>query len=197
LLHWRTHKFSHSWSTLLYEVDSTDCVNNLMYLRVGNHHYIFDKSNWSPFLQFISFKTIIFWIDFLFWCYLFLHFLVYWLLTWVSRYFSFVILIFLTFSCLFNIFSYLDECWFFNKAMPFTKCLACNDQKRSKNDKFFPIEDTSNLLMINNLRKNNPKKRKLEELNHIPSQSKICKNCYQLSNQSKIKIPGGWWSRFT
>lgn len=67
--------------------------------------------------------------------------------------------------------------------MPFTKCLSCNDKKRSKNDKFFPIEDISNSLMINNWQKNNPKKRILEELNHIPLQSKICKNCYQLSNR--------------
>jgi len=40
--------------------------------------------------------------------------------------------------------------------------------------------------MINNLRKNIPKKRKLEELNHISLQSKVCKNCYQLSNRLKI-----------
>jgi len=60
--------------------------------------------------------------------------------------------------------------------MPFTKCLGYNDKKRLKNDKFFFIEDILNsLMMVNNLPKNNLKKRKLEELNHIPLQSKICK----------------------
>lgn len=75
--------------------------------------------------------------------------------------------------------------------MPFTKCLGCDKQKRHKNDKFIAIENITNLLrVINNLRQAyNAKKCKLDKLNDIPPQSKICKSCYIITKQtSSISI---------
>jgi len=67
--------------------------------------------------------------------------------------------------------------------MSFTNCLSCNEQKRSKTDKFYSTDSIENpLSIINKLRvSGNAKKRKLNELNTVPAQSKICKSCYLLT----------------
>lgn len=50
-------------------------------------------------------------------------------------------------------------------------CLNCEEQKRVKSDKLYSIDCIPNsLITINNLRQNyNAKKRKLNELDDIPS----------------------------
>lgn len=64
--------------------------------------------------------------------------------------------------------------------MPFTKCLGCNEQKRSKSDKFFPLQNDGNQLeAVNRLRTNeNARKRKLPHVSEVPAEAKICKSCY-------------------
>ncbi len=64
----------------------------------------------------------------------------------------------------------------------FTTCVGCDIQKRSKNEKFYNISDLS---ILNNLRRLNSRKR-LSELNDIPVNNKICRNCFQLSKQDNI-----------
>lgn len=70
--------------------------------------------------------------------------------------------------------------------MPPICCIGCNDQKRSKNDKFY-IADSLSLVTVNNLRqKFNAKKRKLDEVFEIPSSSKICKSCYDMQHNHAV-----------
>ena len=58
------------------------------------------------------------------------------------------------------------------------KCLGCDTQKKSRTDKFYNVKN-EHLLAINNLRcKYNEKKRKLDVINDVPVDSKICKTCY-------------------
>src|SRR5687768_16414191 len=65
-------------------------------------------------------------------------------------------------------------------------CLGCNDQKRSKNDKFYTANSLS-LVTINNLRqKFNSKKQNLDEVSVIPSSSKICKSCYDMQHNNAV-----------
>lgn len=72
--------------------------------------------------------------------------------------------------------------------MPFITCLGCNEQKRKKSDQFYCIKNIPNsIIFINNLRQTyNVRKRKLNELNEIPPQSKICRSCYDLRKQSHV-----------
>lgn len=72
--------------------------------------------------------------------------------------------------------------------MSFTTCLGCEEQKRSKNVKFYSIQSIENpLIVINNLRQTyNAKKRKLNEIADIPEKSKICRSCYDLSKAPHI-----------
>ncbi|XP_058797712.1 uncharacterized protein LOC131667948 [Phymastichus coffea] len=72
--------------------------------------------------------------------------------------------------------------------MPFKICLGCNEQKRSKNDKFYGMSHLENpLLTINCLRQTqNAKKRKLEVLRDMPQNGQLCKSCYEISKKPKI-----------
>jgi len=69
--------------------------------------------------------------------------------------------------------------------MPFTNCLGCDKQKRCKTDRFYSTDTIENpLSIINKLRvSGNAKIRKLNELDTVPAQSKICKSCYFLSKK--------------
>lgn len=63
-------------------------------------------------------------------------------------------------------------------------CIGCNDQKRSKDDKFYSAASLS-LVTVNNLRQTfNVKKRKLDEVSEIPSTSKLCKSCYDTQHNN-------------
>ena len=69
--------------------------------------------------------------------------------------------------------------------MPFSSsCLGCQAQKRFKDEKFYNVNNLS-LNAINDLRlKYNAKKRKLDSLNSIPANSKICKSCFDISSRN-------------
>lgn len=65
-------------------------------------------------------------------------------------------------------------------------CVGCHDQKRSKYSKFYCAVSLS-LVAVNNLRqKFNTKKRKLDEISVIPSASKICKSCYDMTHNNPV-----------
>lgn len=65
-------------------------------------------------------------------------------------------------------------------------CLGCNDQKRSKDSKFYCAASLP-LTAVNNLRQTfNMKKRKLDEIDVIPPTSKICRSCYDLSRNNFV-----------
>lgn len=67
-----------------------------------------------------------------------------------------------------------------------TLCLGCQDQKRSKDCKFY-VATSLSLVAVNNLRqKFNAKKRKLEEITEIPQAGKLCKTCYDISRRSAV-----------
>lgn len=65
-------------------------------------------------------------------------------------------------------------------------CLGCNDQKRTKDSKFYSAESLP-LITINNLRQQyNAKKRKLDEIFEVPTSSKICKSCYDTQHNNAV-----------
>lgn len=68
-------------------------------------------------------------------------------------------------------------------------CLGCADQKRSKDSKFYNASSLP-LVAVNNLRQTfNMRKRKLDAVSEIPSASKICKSCYDLShNNANVSV---------
>lgn len=70
-----------------------------------------------------------------------------------------------------------------------TICLGCQDQKRSKDSKFYSTDSLS-LVAINNIRqKFNAKKRKLDVVSEIPASSKVCKSCYDINrNNATISL---------
>lgn len=70
--------------------------------------------------------------------------------------------------------------------MPSLRCLGCNDQKRSKNAKYYSVNSLS-LITINNLRQTfNTKKRQLDKITEIPPSGKICKSCYDLQHNNVV-----------
>lgn len=65
-----------------------------------------------------------------------------------------------------------------------TFCLGCNDQKRSKDSKYYSTDSLS-LVAVNNLRqKFNARKRKLDEVSEIPAAAKICQSCYDVTRKN-------------
>jgi len=59
-----------------------------------------------------------------------------------------------------------------------------------KDDKFYFVDSIPNPLLINNLRQTyNTKKRKLVEINNIPSNSKVCQTCYKLKKPCMSSPP--------
>lgn len=65
-------------------------------------------------------------------------------------------------------------------------CLGCEDQKRSKDSKFY-CADSLSLVAVNNLRQRfNTKKRKLDEISQIPAACKICKSCYDVTRKNSL-----------
>ncbi|CAH0393425.1 unnamed protein product [Bemisia tabaci] len=68
----------------------------------------------------------------------------------------------------------------------FTCCISCNVQKRKKDDVFYPVEGIDNsLVTINYIRLTYvSRKRTLNRLAEIPSNSKLCRTCYRLCNRA-------------
>jgi len=73
--------------------------------------------------------------------------------------------------------------------MPSTICLGCEEQKRTKGDKFYFVDSIPNSLLVINLRQTyNTKKQKLVEVSNI-SNSKVCQTCYKLIKKSCVSSP--------
>ena len=71
--------------------------------------------------------------------------------------------------------------------MPFKLCLDCNEQRRSKNDKFYGINHLENPLSTINFlpQSQHAKKRKLEVIRDMPQNGQRCESCYEISKKSK------------
>lgn len=74
--------------------------------------------------------------------------------------------------------------------MPSIFCLGCQEQKRSKTDKFYSSDLISLISHLFNQSetKIQRKKAQVNEINDISVASKICKSCYDLARSNSVAV---------